>query len=173
MMISGIILNGGKNFFSLKGKMGRLGFLATLLGALIMTEIFCLIAAQLWYLYDPYPCWQFNVNVNLSWTLGLLGMFSGLLPVTLLILLSCNYITLVWAGTVGYGFFIETLVIDIFFVFYILQCFKRCRDLDVSLWYTIVPLYNPLAFVFSPGDKTDELIQQNHEQFNHDINRDR
>ena len=64
MMISGIILNGGKNFFSLKGKMGRLGFLATLLGALIMTEIFCLIAAQLWYLYDPYPCWQFNVNVN-------------------------------------------------------------------------------------------------------------
>ena len=166
MMIIGIIINWGKRFFSLKGEMGRLGFLATLLCALIMTEIFCLIAAQLWYLYDPFPCWQFNVNVNLSCIFGLLGMFSGLLPITLLILLSCNYTTLVWGGTFGYGFFIETLVIDIFFVFYILQCFKRCRDLDVSLWYTIKPLYNPFAFVFIPGDKTDEIIQQNREEFN-------
>lgn len=160
MVISGVIINWLKRFFSLKGKMGRLGFIATLLGALVMTEVFCVIAAQLWYLYDPYSCWEYNVNVNLSWMFGLLGMFSGLLPVTLLILLSCNYTTLVWAGTVGYGFFVETLVIDVFFVFYILQCFKRCRDLNVSLWYTIVPLYNPIAFVFSPGDKTDELIQQ-------------
>ena len=146
-----------KEFFSLQGKMGRLGFFLTLVGALIMTEIFCMIAAQLWYLYDPYPCWQFNVNVNLSWTFGLLGMFSGLLPITLLILLSSNYTTLVWAGTVGYGFFIETLVIDVFFVFYILQCLKRCRDLDVSLWYTIVPIYNPIAFLFCSSDRTEEI----------------
>ena len=161
MMIRGIIIESGKRLFSLKGKMGRLGYLATLLGALIMTEIFCLIAEQLWYLYDPYPCWQFNVNVNMSWTFGLLGMFSGLLPITLLILLNCNYSTLVWVGTVGYGFFIETLVIDVFFVFYILQCFKRCRDLNVSLWYTIVPLYNPITFLFCPGDRTDELLEMN------------
>lgn len=160
-MIRGIIIESGKRLFSLKGKMGRLGYLATLLGALIMTEIFCLIAEQLWYLYDPYPCWQFNVNVNMSWTFGLLGMFSGLLPITLLILLNCNYSTLVWVGTVGYGFFIETLVIDVFFVFYILQCFKRCRDLNVSLWYTIVPLYNPITFLFCPGDRTDELLEMN------------
>ena len=161
MMTSGTVINWCKRFFSLKGKMGRLGYLATLLGALIMTEIFCLIAEQLWYLYDPYPCWQFNVNVNMSWTFGLLGMFSGLLPITLLILLNCNYSTLVWVGTVGYGFFIETLVIDVFFVFYILQCFKRCRDLNVSLWYTIVPLYNPITFLFCPGDRTDELLEMN------------
>ena len=146
--VSDIITNGIKRFFSLNGKMGRLGFLATLFGALVMTEIFCIIAAQLWYLYDPYPCWKFNINVCLSWMFGLLGIFSGLLPITLLILLSCNYTTLVWGGTVGYGFFVETLVIDAFFVFYILQCFKRCRDMDVSLWYTVVPLYNPIAFMF-------------------------
>ena len=168
MMTSGTVINWCKRFFSLKGKMGRLGFIATLFGALIMTDIFCMIAAQLWHLYSHYPCWQFNANVNLSWMFGLFGMFSGLLPITLLILLSCNYTTWIWAGSVGYGFFVETLVIDIFFLFYILQCFKRCRDLDVSLWYTIVPFYNPFAFVFSPGDKTDELIQQIREEFNYE-----
>lgn len=169
MMISSIIINWFKRFFSLKGRMGRLGFIATLLGAFIISVIFCMIAAELWYLHARYPCPKLNINVSLSWMLGLLGMFSGFLPITLLILLGCNYAAWIWAGSVGYGFFIETLVIDIFFMFYIVQCFKRCRDLDVSLWYTIVPLYNPIAFIFSPGDKTDELIHQNREEFNHEL----
>lgn len=154
-----------KAFFSFRGKMGRLGFFLTLVCALVLTEFFCIIAYQLWLLYYPYPCWQFNVNVNLSWSFGLLGIFTGILPITVLILLNCTYMSLAWGGTCGYGFLIEAVVIDVMFVFYILQCLKRCRDLDVSFWYCIVPLYNPMAFLFYPGDRTDELLEMNSREY--------
>ena len=154
-----------KEFFSLRGKMGRLGFFLTLVCALVLTEFFCIIAYQLWLLYEPYPCFKFNVNVNLSWFFGLLGIFSGILPITVLILIDCTYMSLVWGGTYGYGFLIEAIVIDVIFVFYIFQCLKRCRDLDVSFWYCLVPLYNPIAFLFSPGDRTDELLDMNSREY--------
>lgn len=154
-----------KSFFSLKGKIGRLGFLFTLLCVLVMTDVFCYITRFLWHMYDPFPCFKVNVYVSFGLIFGLFGILSGILPITALILIDCTISSLEWGNTIGYGFFAEAIVMDALFVLYVLQCCKRCRDLDVSFWKCIVPLYNPIAFLLCPGDKSDELLRQNELEF--------
>lgn len=154
-----------KSFFSLKGKIGRLGFLLTLLCVLVMTDIFCYLTKFLWHLYDPFPCLKFNIYVWFGLIFGLLGILSGLLPITALILIDCTILSLEWGNTFGYGFFVEAIVMDALFVLYVLQCCKRCRDLDVSFWNCIVPLYNPIAFLLCPGDRSNELLRHNELEF--------
>jgi len=138
-----------KRFFSPKGELGRMGFLVTLFFVWVLSGFFSMIASQLWFLENPFPSFTFNLNLSLSNLLGLAGIFSGILPLTIWVLTECTCMSFGYVGTFGYGFLIEMLVVDILFVFYILQCFKRCRSLHDSLWCTFLPIYNPMAFLLT------------------------
>ena len=47
-------------------KLGRKGFAIIFLLAIILLQLFVEIAWLLWFLYDPYPYWKFNISLNLS-----------------------------------------------------------------------------------------------------------
>lgn len=140
-----------KRFFSPKGELGRMGFLVTLFFVWVLSGFFSMIASQLWLLENPFPSFTFNLNLSFSNLLGLAGIYSGILPLTIWVLIECTYMSFEYAGMYGYGFFIEMLVADVLFVFYILQCFKRCRDMNTSPWACLIPIYNPVAFLLSKG----------------------
>ena len=144
-----------RRFFSPKGRMGRMGFLVTLFFAWVLSGVLSMIASQLWLVNNPFPSFTFNLNLGFSSLMGLAGIFSGVLPLTVWVLVDCTIKSFVHGGSYGYGFFVEAVVADALFVLYVLQCMKRCRDLHISRWACLIPVYNPIAFLLSKGEGED------------------
>ena len=55
------------------------------------------------------------------------------------------------------------LNIDILFVLYIFQCFKRCHDIGKSGLYCLIPLWNPVALLFCRGDEGTNMYDSKEE----------
>ena len=137
-------------------KLGRKGFAIIFILAIILLQLFVEIAWQLWFLYDPYPYWKFNISLNLSTILSEIGIIFGILPLVALVLIDCTLSSYTWGYEVGYGFLIECIIADFMFIIYVIQCIKRSLDLGHGWSYILKPLYNPYALLFAKSKLTDE-----------------
>ena len=137
-------------------KLGRKGFAIIFILAIILLQLFVEIAWQLWFLYDPYPYWKFNISLNLSTILSEIGIIIGILPLVALVLIDCTLSSYTWGYEVGYGFLIECIIVDFLFIIYVIQCIKRSLDLGHGWSYILKPLYNPYALLFAKSKLTDE-----------------
>lgn len=137
-------------------KLGRKGFAIIFILAIILLQLFVEIAWQLWFLYDPYPYWKFNISMNLSTILSEIGIIFGILPLVALVLIDCTLSSYTWGYEVGYGFLIECIIADFMFIIYVIQCIKRSLDLGHGWSYILKPLYNPYALLFAKSKLTDE-----------------
>ena len=137
-------------------KLGRKGFAIIFILAIILLQLFVEIAWQLWFLYDPYPYWKFNISLNLSTILSEIGIIFGILPLVALVLIDCTLSSYTWGYEVGYGFLIECIIVDFLFIIYVIQCIKRSLDLGHGWSYILKPLYNPYALLFAKSKLTDE-----------------
>ena len=137
-------------------KLGRKGFAIIFILAIILLQLFVEIAWQLWFLYDPYPYWKFNISLNLSTILCEIGIIFGILPLVALVLIDCTLSSYTWGYEVGYGFLIECIIADFMFIIYVIQCIKRSLDLGHGWSYILKPLYNPYALLFAKSKLTDE-----------------
>ena len=139
-----------------KERLGRRGFAVIFILAIIFFLIFVEIAWQLWFMYDPHPYWKFNFSMNMSTFLGGVGLFFGILPLSALVLIDCTMTSYVWGYEVGYGFLIESLIADVMFIIYVIQCVRRSHDIVCKWTFIFKPLCNPLAFLFVKRESKDE-----------------
>lgn len=135
-------------FISPKAKLGRKGFAIIYILAIIIFLLFVEIAWQLWFLYDPHPYWKFNFCMNMSTLVGGIGLFLGILPLTALVLMDCTSQSYVWGYEVGYGFLAESIIADLLFIFYVIQCIRRTCDLGQKWTFILIPLLNPIGLLF-------------------------
>jgi hypothetical protein len=136
------------SFLSPKAKLGRKGFAIIYVLAIILFLSFVEIAWQLWFLYDPFPYWKFNFCLNMSSLLGGIGLFFCILTLTALVLMDCTHQSYVWGYGVGYGFLIESIIADLMFIIYVIQCIRRSCDLGQKWTIILIPLLNPIGLLF-------------------------
>lgn len=137
-------------------KLGRKGFAVIFILSIMLLQLFGEIAWQLWFLYDPFPYWKFNFSLNLSTFLSEIGIICGLLPLVALVLIDCTLSSYVWGYEVGYGFLIESIIADVLFIIYVIQCVRRSLDMGHGWTYILKPLYNPLALLFAKSKLANE-----------------
>lgn len=134
-------------FLSPRGKIGRLGFLWIFLVALLSVRLLRMFTFYLWYMYEPMAYFKVNFAINVSSDLGLIGLLTGFLPLTLLVLWDGIHVTYLWADEIGYRFLVEAVVVNILYVLFLFQCIKRCHDMGRSWWWCLIPLYNPFMLL--------------------------
>lgn len=145
-----------KALFSPRERLGRKGFIFIFFCAIMAYFVFAVIAVQLWFLYDPYPYWQFNLLLSFTFYWGGFALISGLWPLTLLLLFSSTSLSFIWRHEMGYWFFAESIAVILLYILYLIQCIRRCRDLGKGWYYCLIPLFNPMVLLFGKG------VRENH-----------
>ena len=137
-----------------RDRLGRKGFFIIFFCAILALFVFAEIARQLWFLNEPYPNWQFNTNLSMTFYWGGFALISGLWPLTLLLLFSSTSLSFVWRHEMGYWFLVESIVVILLYILYLIQCIRRCRDLGKRWYYCLVPLFNPFVLLFWESNLT-------------------
>lgn len=131
-----------------KRRLGRKGFILVFICAFLSVLRFALITSLLWLLYDNTPHWMFNVALLIFILEGWFCLISGIVPLSVILLCAIAIDTFSYRPDIGFGFFLETIMIAAFYVFYIIQCIRRCHDLGRKWWFCLIPFYNPFALLF-------------------------
>lgn len=148
------LVNWLKTLVSPKERLGSKGFFLVLLCAILSIFVFAYIAYILWLSYDGEPYWKFNANLYICEIAGLFCIITGIVPLSVFLLWIYALDTFSFGHDVGYGFFLETIMIAVFYVLYIIQCIRRCHDMGRSWWFSLIPFYNPFALLF--GKSADQ-----------------
>ena len=106
---------------------------------------------------------QFNLSLGIFYPLTVLGFVLGVIPLLLLILFGTNQLAFQWRSLYDMDFLPLMIVADILFVLYFFQCFKRCHDLGKSGLYCLIPMWNPIALLFSRGDEGTNKFDRDEE----------
>lgn len=144
-----------KSLVSPKERLGRKGFLIIFFCAIMALFVFAVIASRLWFLYDPFPDFRFNMCLSLTFFGGCFALVSGLWPLVLFLLYSATSVSFLWRHEMGYWFLTEAIIVDLLYVLYIIQCIRRCRDLGKKWYWCCIPLFNPFALLFHKSDSTN------------------
>ena len=141
-----------KRLFTWKGRINRSEFIITFVLAIVLTHIFAYLANFMFYQHYPWGNLRFNITMSFGYTLTILGFILGL-PLLIYNLYIMNKLVIQWNGVYGTEFLPLMIAVDILFVLYIFQCFKRCHDIEYSGLYCLIPLWNPFALLFCRGDE--------------------
>ena len=152
-----------KGLFTWKGRINRSEFIITFVLAIVLTHIFAYLANFMFYQHYPWGNLRFNITMSISYTVTILGFIFGLLPLLLYHLYIMNELVIQWNGIYGTEFLPLMMAVDILCVLYILQCFKRCHDIDKSGLYCLIPLWNPVALLFCRGDEGTNMYDSKEE----------
>ncbi len=142
-----------KRLFTWKGRISRREFIITFILGILLIHVFPYIASYILSQHYSFGNSKFNIAMGLSYTAAILGIIWGLLPLLIFNLYSINEMVIRWNGVYGIDFLPLLILIDILFVLYLFQCFKRCHDLGDSGLYSLIPIWNPLALLFLRGDE--------------------
>ena len=93
-----------KSLVSPKERLGRKGFFIIFFCAIMVIFVFAEIARQLWFLYEPYPYWKFNMNLSMTFYLGGFALISGLWPLALLLLYSTTSMSFAFVFKTSFTF---------------------------------------------------------------------
>ena len=143
------IITSLKKIVSPKERLGRKGFSLVFLSAILSILVFAFIAIILWPPFDGFPNLKFNLNLLICVIEAFFCIITGVVPLSVFLLWIYALSTFCWGPNIGYGFFLETIMIAVFYVLYIIQCIRRCHDMGRSWWFCLIPLYNPFALLFS------------------------
>ena len=152
-----------KGLFTWKGRISRSEFIITFVLAIVLTHIFAYLANFMFYQHYPWGNLRFNITMSISYTVTILGFIFGLLPLLIYNLYIMNELVIQWNGIYGTEFLPLMMAVDILCVLYILQCFKRCHDIDKSGLYCLIPLWNPVALLFCRGDEGTNMYDSKEE----------
>ncbi len=64
----------------------------------------------------------------------------------------------------GFSFWVHELIPLVFALIVLLHhyfCYKRCRDIGISAWWILVPLYNPIMLLLKKSKADSEEIVHN------------
>lgn len=146
-----------KRLFTWKGRINRSEFIITFVLAIVLIHIFVYLANSMFYQHYPWGNLRFNISMSISYTVTIFGFIFGLLPLLMFNLYCINDMVLQWHGVYGIDFLPLLILIDILFVLYIFQCFKRFHDIGKSGLYCLIPLWNPVALLFCRGDEGSNM----------------
>ena len=132
-----------------KGRLGRKGFLLVFISALVSIEVFAFLTFQLWLLYGHLPfVGNIKFELNICEFIGWFCIISGMVPLAVLFLGLCVIDSFIIGCRTGFIlFFIETVIVALFYVLYIIQCIRRCHDMGCKWWFCLIPLYNPFMLL--------------------------
>ena len=152
-----------KRLFTWKGRINRSEFIITFVLAIVITHIFAYLAYSMFYQHYPWGNLRFNISMSISYMVTILGFIFGLLPLLMFNLYCINDMVLQWNGVNGTEFLPLMLAVDILFVLYIFQCFKRCHDIGKSGLYCLIPLWNPVVLLFCRGGEGTNMYDSKEE----------
>ena len=141
-------MNRLKKLVSPKERLGRKGFFLVFLSAILSIFVFAFIAVILWPPFDGFPNLKFNFNLLICVIEAFFCIITGVVPLSVFLLCIYAFGTFYWGTTIGYRYFLETIMIAAFYVLYIIQCIRRCHDMGRSWWFCLIPFYNPFALLF-------------------------
>jgi len=140
----------------LHGKMGRKEFSTLFLCALAAVVVFTGLLYLVWLVKYGIDDYYFNRVLIECMITGCFCLITGLIPLAILVLL---YYTLSCTGlgyAIGYEFFALAILIDALYVYYIILCGRRCRDMGRSWLLCLIPFYNPFVLLFGKSKAEDE-----------------
>ena len=137
-----------KKIVSPKERLGRKGFFLVFLCAVLSIFVFAFIAIILWPPYDGFLNLKFNYNLLICVIAAFFCIITGIVPLSVFFLFLYALGTFRWGPEIGYGFFLETIMITAFYVLYIIQCIRRCHDMGRKWWFCLIPFYNPFVLLF-------------------------
>lgn len=149
-------MNWLKTLVSPKERLGRKGFFLVFLSAILSIFVFAFIAEIQWQLYNcepygryplGYPNLKFNVNLLFCEIAGWFCIITGIVPLSVFLLLIYALCTFCWGPNIGYGYFLESIMIAVFYALYIIQCIRRCHDMGRKWWFCLIPFYNPFVLL--------------------------
>ena len=144
VLISKCNINMFKRVFTWKGCINRCEFIITFVLAIVLIHVFVSLAFDMFYLHYPFNNMRFNLSLSFFYPLTVLGFVLGVIPLLLSNLFYINKSVIQWRGVYDTDFLPLMIVVDILFVLYIFQCFKRCHDLGKSGLYCLIPFWNPI-----------------------------
>ena len=164
-----------KRLFTWKGRINRREFIITFILGIVLIHMFAYLANVEFYQHYPYGNLKFNVNLSFFYSFAILGVVFGVIPLLIFNLYSMNKLVIQWNGVYGTEFLPLMIAVDILFVLYIFQCFKRCHDIEYSGLYCLIPLWNPFALLFCRGDKGKNMydLEEESEDENNERERER
>lgn len=142
-----------KRVFTWKGCITRCEFIITFVLAIVLIHVFVSLAFDMFYLHYPFNNMRFNLSLSFFYPLTVLGFVLGVIPLLIFNLFYINKLVIQWRGVYDTDFLPLIIAVDILFVLYIFQCFKRCHDLDKSGLYCLIPIWNPIALLFCRGEE--------------------
>ena len=142
-----------KRLFTWKGRISRCEFIVTFVLAILLIYVFSDLAFNMFYEHYPFNNLRFNIAMGIHFPLVVLGFVFGVIPLLLVNLFCLNQMVIQSRGLYDMDFLPLMIVVDILFVLYLFQCFKRCHDLGKSGLYCLIPIWNPIALLFCRGDK--------------------
>ena len=153
------LVNWLRKMASPKGRLGRKGFFLVFLCALVSIEVFAFLTFQLWLLYGHLPfVGNIKYELKICEFFGWFCIISGMIPLAVLFIGFCLIDSFIIGYRIGFElFFIETVVVAMFYVLYIIQCIRRCHDMGRSWWFCLIPLYNP--FMLLLGKSADQGLK--------------
>lgn len=151
-----------KRLFTWKGRINRSEFIITFVLAIVLTHIFAYLANSMFYQHYPWGNLRFNITMSFGYTLTILGFILGL-PLLIYNLYIMNKLVIQWNGVYGTEFLPLMIAVDILFVLYIFQCFKRCHDIGDSGLCCLIPLWNPVVLLFCRGNEGTNVYDSKEE----------
>ena len=114
---------------------GKDEFIITFILGIVLIHMFAYLANVEFYQHYPYGNFKFNVNLNFFYSFAILGVIFGVMPLLIFNLYSMNKLVIQWNGVYGTEFLPLMIAVDILFILYLFQCFKRCHDIEYSGLY--------------------------------------
>ena len=124
------------------GGIGRFSYLLSLL--IVIVGIFYL---NTFHFSDG--CLVCNPIMSFPW-IALLGYF------VFIALLGPYFLFLYLQEAFQWGFSMWTFMYILLVIFFFVQTIKRCRDLDISSWRALIPVYTPLFLLFLRNKRNEE-----------------
>ena len=142
-----------RRFYTWKGRINRCEFIITFVLAIVLIHVFVYLAYNMFYEHYPFNNLQFKLSLSIFYPLTVLGFVLGVIPLLLFNLFCLNQMVIQWRGVYDTNFLPLMIIVDILFVLYIFQCFKRCHDIGDSGLCCLIPLWNPVVFLFCRGNE--------------------
>ena len=133
--------------YIINGRIGRFSYLLSLL----------IVVVGLYYVdtfYFSDRCLVCQPIRNFPW-IELCGCF------VFIVLLGPYFLLLYLWTAFQWGISMGTLMYILLVIFFFVQTIKRCRDMEISNWRALIPVYSPLFLLFlrDKGDDVQEPIK--------------